>query len=72
LEEFADRARRELVASARRYASAPARAQLWKLRTVEKHPENPWDELQGIAKRRGVETASLWESEMLSDEELTG
>jgi hypothetical protein len=46
------------------------RGQIWSLRTVEKRPGDPWEELEAIAERQGVERTALWQEERLSDEEL--
>lgn len=48
----------------------PLYGQVWKLRTVEKRPENPWDELAGVAKARGQPVSELWRDEQLTTDEL--
>nr|MBA2601366.1 hypothetical protein [Actinomycetota bacterium] len=50
--------------------NVPNRGQIWALRTVEKRPEDPWDQLHALAERRGVERAELWEDARLSAEQL--
>lgn len=46
------------------------RGQLWALRTVEKRPADPWDQLGSVAERRGFTRTELWKRERLSPAQL--
>lgn len=48
----------------------PDVAQLWVLRAANRPPEEPWDRLARIAKRRDTTTQALYNAERLSREEL--
>ncbi len=50
----------------------PDRAQLWRLRTVGKDAEEPWDYVTKLANRRGVTPQDLYGKEKLTDSQLAG
>jgi hypothetical protein len=44
--------------------------QLWKLGTTEKRPDNPWDDLAGIARHHGRTPAEIFAEHQLARDEL--
>jgi hypothetical protein len=45
-------------------------AQLWVLRTANKPAENPWNQLEKIASRRGATASALYDTEKLTSVKL--
>ena len=48
----------------------PDRSQVWRLRTVAKDADNPWDHMTKLALRRGTTAQALYDQEKLTAKQL--